>query len=193
MIISNKLIKDYYKKASQEGHCIYEKGDDEHLEILKVQYEANKALYPGSKSVYSEKETITMWFAIRELCKLLGVRVNWIRFKSPPEVLAYYAFMRVWDQKYICINYRFGKYEVDACVQDKDRNFILGTETQGEKVHTNREFQDAKKREYFMKQGLLVLQTPGKFLVNNFCEYVELLKRNLKEVYEESDVHFLKR
>lgn len=48
VIISNKIIKDYYKKAMQEGDPIYREGNDKYLEILKEQYEINNARYSHS-------------------------------------------------------------------------------------------------------------------------------------------------
>jgi hypothetical protein len=140
-----------------------------------------------------EAQTVTMWYVCRELCRYLKIGINALRFNSPPEVLLYYAFMQVWNEKYIIINERFGKYEMDICIEDRDRNIILVSDTQGYEPHKDTGLQDAKKREHFKKQGLVLLQPTGIFLVNNFCDFVEILKRTLWEVYEESGVHFLKR
>lgn len=193
MIISNKIIKDYYKKAMREGDRIYREGNDKYLEILKEQYAINNARYPYSKPKFTEAQTVKMWYVSRELCRYLKTGVNAIRFKSPPEVLVYFAFMQVWNQKYIFINESFGKYEMDVSIGDRDTNIILASDTQGDEVHKDTGTQDAKKREHFKKQGLVLLQPTGVFLVNNFCDFVEILKETLREVYKESNVHYLKK
>ncbi|MED4285311.1 hypothetical protein P4679_25650 [Priestia megaterium] len=101
--------------------------------------------------------------------------------------------MQVWNENYILINERLGKYEMDVSIRDRDTNIILASDAQGYEVHKDTETQDAKKRENFKRQGLVLLQPAGVFLVNNFCGFVEILKETLREVYKESDVHYLKK
>ncbi|WP_341285803.1 hypothetical protein [Priestia megaterium] len=193
MIISNKIIKDYYKKAMREGDRIYSEGNDKYLEILKEQYAINNARYSHSKPKFTEAQAVTMWYVSRELCRYFKIGVNALRFNSPPEVLLYFAFMQVWNKNYILVNERFGKYEMDVSIRDCNTNIILASDAQGYAVHKDTETQDAKKREELKRQGLVLLQPAGVFLVNNFCDFVEILKETLREVYKESNVHYLKK
>lgn len=186
---------EVYEQASKKAASIAKHGKDLDIKRIRIKYKGILKRYPTT--TYSEDRYIDKMLTVRELVKALGITqfgVKWESFKSPIEVLGYYASTYVWSPRLVLINEKdpTGKYEIDILLKDGMDNTIFLLDLQGKVTHSTgvQKPLDKRKREYFREKKIRYLQIDGTLIKNHFSQCVGVIGSEIEASLNQVDVSF---
>ncbi|KGP92730.1 hypothetical protein N780_13470 [Pontibacillus chungwhensis BH030062] len=199
--LNGEMVK-YYRECSSDAYWIYVAHFDTHckdpdIPMLEKKHQQLKRKHCSEFNMTKE-DYVKMMLCTRELVKVLGLKEflsSWDKFKSPTEVVVYYAATFIWNPLLISVNLKEvnGFYEVDLTLKDFEGNIVLLIDVQG-KVHNepSNQINDRQKKQHYYDLGICFLQVRGVDVKNYFTEHIELFSKKIEEVYSVGNVKYLK-